>query len=113
MRPMPKKLRDQISADPFMSKCARSLEGNCDGRITWEHALIFAGKQLNERFAIIPLCEKHHAVNKYQDGDHLCKEINVLIALNRATDSELDSISKVEDYRRKREYLRDKYPDYA
>ena len=31
--------------------CARSNEC-CDGRITWEHALTYAGKQIDEAWAM-------------------------------------------------------------
>lgn len=102
MRSIPYKLRNQLSNDPYYRKCAR---GNidCNGRITWEHAIIYAGKQLNEKWAIIPLCEYHHSVNKHQDGDGLNKDFNVCIALNRATDEELKRASKVINYT----YVRD------
>lgn len=85
----------------------------CAGRITFEHSLIFSGKQVQKEFAIIPLCEYHHDVLSYQDIGNLNKEINVLVSLNRATNEELDSISKVINYRKLRNYLRTKYPKYA
>lgn len=94
--------------DPYYKSCARCCE-DCDGRITWEHAIIFAGKQLSMKWAIIPLCEYHHAVNGHQDGGDLNKEINVLIALNRATEEELKDISKNVNYLSLRERLNKKY----
>jgi hypothetical protein len=42
--------------------------------------------QLQERFAIIPLCEFHHSVNRFQDGGGMNKRMNVAIALRRATE---------------------------
>jgi hypothetical protein len=78
MHPIPPKLRRDLAADPWYSSCARA-SGECRGRITWEHALMYAGKQVQERFAIIPLCEWHHL------GDGLVKRINVEIAMARAT----------------------------
>jgi hypothetical protein len=108
MRKIPETLRHQMENDPYYRVCSRKNR-DCDGRITWEHAIIYAGKQLNEKWAIIPLCEYHHAVNRHQDGGELNKEINVMIALNRATDQELLAISKVENYKRKRDYLNNKY----
>ena len=85
-------------ADTYYKKCAREKEGNCAGRITFEHAIIYAGRQLNEKWAIIPLCEYHHAVNQYQDTGDLDKQKNICIALMRATDEELLAISKAIDY---------------
>jgi len=109
MRRIPDKLKLDILNDPYYEKCARQSDGSCGGRITFEHVLIFAGKQLNQKFAIIPLCCYHHAVNEYQDGGDLNKEKNEWIALNRATDVELKAISKAVDYIHKRNYLNDIY----
>jgi len=105
MRKIDPKQREQMAQDPFYKKCARHADGHCDGRITWEHVLIFAGKQVNEPWAIIPLCEYHHAIGKHQDGGNLLKEKNVWIALNRATDDELRAISKVIPYLNMRQRL--------
>lgn len=105
MRPIPQKLKEAILADPFYKKCARHQDGSCEGRITWEHALIFAGKQVNELYAIIPLCEYHHAVGRFQDGGDLDKDRNIQIALDRASNEQLEAISKVIDYKAKRDYL--------
>jgi hypothetical protein len=51
----------------------------------------------------------HHAVNKYQDSGDLNKEKNEWIALNRATDEDLQRISKLINYQAKRDYLNQKY----
>jgi hypothetical protein len=102
MRKIPEKLRAEMSVDPYYKICAREDE-ECSGRITWEHSIIFAGKQLNEKWAILPLCEYHHLYGG------LNKEMNEYIALNRATDEELRSISKAVDYLHKRNYLNSKY----
>lgn len=104
MRPIPPKLKKEMLTDPYYKTCARKDE-HCDGRITWEHAIIYAGKQLNERWAIIPLCTYHHSVDRHQDGTGLDKEENIRIALNRATDFELQSISKAVNYKAMRERL--------
>lgn len=88
MRPIPQELRDEMAADPYYAKCARA-DSTCDGRITWEHAWIYAGKQINEPWAILPICEYHHAVNMYQDGGDLDKQINQRLSLARATDEDL------------------------
>jgi hypothetical protein len=98
MSKIPKKILAEILADPYYKVCARKEDGSCNGRITFEHALIFAGKQVQEKFAIIPLCTYHHAVDMHQDGGQLDKDRNVQIALNRATEIELRAISKVINY---------------
>ena len=48
-------------------------------------------------------------MDKWQDCGILNKEINEWIALNRASDEELEAVSKAIDYKRKREYLNGKY----
>lgn len=109
MRKIPDKHKTLISTDPFYRKCCLEFLGDCDGRITIEHALIHAGRQISEMFNYVPLCEFHHAVNKYQDGGDFHKDRSVWIALNRATDQEIKSISKAVDYFRMRNYLNEKY----
>ncbi len=108
MKAIPAKLKKEMAADPYYKTCARQNE-DCDGRITWEHAVIFGGNQIQAKWAIIPICEFHHAVNKHQDGGDLNKEINMHIALNRASDSELLSISKAINYLELRIRLNKKY----
>ena len=115
---MPAKLRKQLSTDPFMSKCARKellQDHTCQGRITWEHVFIFAGKQIQEDWAIIPLCELAHSVNRFQDSGILNKQINKWIALNRATDLQLIRHSVVENYIYERRRLNSIYgfPDFG
>lgn len=101
-----------MAMDPFYSRCARNTlldDHECEadpvtGRlIEWEHALIHASNQVNEEWAIIPSCWWAHR------GPGLIKEINVWIALNRATDEELISCSKAVDYLRTRCVLNVKY----
>lgn len=103
MRKISPKVKEQLLQEPDI--CARQCDGNCDGRITWEHAIIYAGKQVDEVWAIIKLCEYHHAVNTHQDGKGMDKQKNVWIALNRATDDELRQYSKSIDYIKMRERL--------
>ncbi len=109
MRKIPPALREEMAADPYYKKCARHIDGGCAGRVTWEHSVIFAGRQLNEKWAIIPMCERHHGVGTYQDGGILDKQRNLHIALNRATDEELEAISKATDYKALRDRLNIEY----
>jgi hypothetical protein len=83
MNAIPLKLRNELAADPEYRVCARAEEGDCmtfgNNRITWEHALLYAGKQIQRRFAIIPLCWWHHI------GAGLNKIWNKKYAMSRAT----------------------------
>lgn len=110
MRPISPRVKKLLDSEPEV--CARAMDGGCKGRITREHAIIYAGRQLDEAWAIVKLCTWHHAVDEHQDGGDLQKERNVWIALNRATDEELRAISKVIDYVRERERLNKVYGQY-
>lgn len=107
MRPISDRVKEILNAEPDV--CARRRDGNCGGRITLEHTLIYAGRQIDEAWAIIKICAYHHAVDEYQDGGDLNKEKNVWIALNRASDTELLNYSKAIDYRKLKDRLNDKY----
>jgi len=102
MNNIPDKLRARLSDMVRMKFCARRLEGGCGGRITWEHALIYAGKQVQEEWAIIALCFDHHL------GPNLDKEKNVTIALLQATHEDLEKYPR-SDWPRRKAYLIEKY----
>lgn len=79
------------------SSCISSVK--CDGRIEWHHSLIFGGRQVQAKFAILPACHYHHAhVATYNENF-------VYIALQRATEAEIRSISKAIDYFKVKERL--------
>ena len=107
MRKVSAKTKKQLLSEPEI--CARSSEMDCQGRLTWEHAVMHAGRQIDEPWAILKLCEFHHAVNTFQDGGKLDKEKHVWLALNRATDEELKTISQAIDYLALKERLNLKY----
>lgn len=103
MRKISPRVREKVAARKQV--CARRRDGGCAGSLTWEHAIIYAGKQVDEAWAIVILCECHHGVNNYLDGGDLNKTENIRIALNQATDDELRAISKATDYISMRERL--------
>lgn len=114
MRTILPKLKREILADPYYKQCALSgfPRHDCEGRVTWEHAIIYAGKQLNQKWAIVPLCAKAHAVDRFQDAGTMVKDRAVWIALNRATDLELLQVSKGINYHREKDRLNRKYGVY-
>jgi len=79
MRPIPEKLKKELASLPQV--CARKGE-DCRGRITWEHAMVYAGSQINEKWAIIFLCWHHHL------GSGLDKKWNQRFAVCRATEED-------------------------
>lgn len=110
MNNIPKKLRRELERDPdFAYKgCLRRRllhDHNCAPHpmtrqlIEWEHAFIYAGKQVQEKWAIIPICWWAHS------GPGLNKEINQWIALNRASDEDLEKYSKAINLKEMRERL--------
>lgn len=109
MRPISSKVKEELANDPRMKVCARRDEGGCDGRITWEHAIIHAGRQLDEAWNILPICEYHHAVNTHQDGGGMNKEKHEWLALRQAPKGRLKELSKAIDYEHKLKYLNEKY----
>lgn len=107
MRQIPQKLRNRIDQDPFYRRCLRSREGTCSGRITIEHAIIVAGKQLNELWCLLPLCWHHHL------GAGLDKRLNHLLAYLRASDDDLAKYPKSRPaWEQERDFLKPLYPDY-
>lgn len=113
---MPFELRADIELDSEYRRCAlKGLQfGRCEGRITREHALIFAGKKIQEKWAIIPCCAAHHGVDFFQDATtEAPKEVRIWVALNRATEGEILAVSRVVNYFRERDRLNAKFGIYV
>lgn len=111
MGKIPKQLNDEINADPAYRFCMKAghLGHVCDGRLTRDHTATFAGEQIQLKGFIISVCEFGHSVGKFQDsGDHN-KEVHLWIAVNRATDEEMLSVSKYFPYTREKMRLNEKY----
>jgi len=106
MRKIPEGLRNEMAADPYMAVCA--LTGRKDEKIDWHHNLIFAGRQVNERWAILPLARSIHD----RMSDPGIREKCDWIMLNRATDEELRPYCKAVDLIARRAALNKKYGVY-
>ena len=105
MRPIPPKLKDDMASDQYYKKCC--ITGSTSEKIDWHHNLIFGGKQVNEKFCILPLAKSiHDKIVKY-------KEICDWIMWSRATDEEIRRYSKAENYFAKRDKLVAKYGQYS
>lgn len=91
MKPISRKLRDKMSRNPFMWSCIHSK--GCKGTLTWEHAWIIKGQQVNEEWSIVPCCWKH---NVFATGK--VKRFNKWVALvrfaNLTTDEKLGQVEK-------------------
>lgn len=112
MNKIPPKLRKEMAGDDYYKTCSRKdllddhvcFPDPLTGKLLeWEHVMYWKGSQLQRKWCIIPICWLVHR------GGKLDKEINEWIALNRASDSELEEISKAVDYKKKRKYLNNIY----
>lgn len=92
-------------SDSYYERCARASDGGCMGNISFEEVILYAGRQLKEKWAIIPLCHRHHGIGVWMGRGDMDKRKNEWIALNRATVAELKRISKATDYIERRKYL--------
>jgi hypothetical protein len=72
MRPIPHKLRRELGLDPFMKICV-----HCSNEpVEWNHVWTYAGKQINEIWSIIPLCQHCHRGNSgtiFQEAKERCE----------------------------------------
>jgi len=98
--PIPLKLREELSKDPFMQVCI--MPGCGSKKVEWHHPFLYMGKRLNARWSIVPACYKHHR------GGHLDMDYTRYVALQRATDEELAKYPRV-DWRQMKSYLNAKY----
>lgn len=104
MRPIPPALKAEMEADPFYKKCC--ITGFRYEKIEWHHNFIFAGKQLNEKWCILPVVvEVHKNLWNYRE------KLN-WIMLNRATEATLKKYSRSENLIAKRDRLNKKYGLY-
>lgn len=93
MRPIPKKMREEVSKELRSRYCAMQGLGfgPCDGRIELHHVWIYAGKQINEPWAFVFLCHYHHSA---QDGYLKLREAIMRNSLSHAKDSDLQKYPK-------------------
>jgi len=81
-------MRAEMDADPFYHKCCITGDRS---KIEWHHVWIYAGKQINEKWAILPVSKYiHDLVDKNASvRRHLQK-----ISLNRAEPADLAKYPK-------------------
>lgn len=104
-------MKKEMLDDPAYHFCMRNMYFNdhvCQGRLTLEHAFIHGGKQINEKWAIMALCEWGHDVGPWQDAGNLDKEKNQYVCLMRATPEDLEKYPKT-NWEQLRKYLVGKY----
>lgn len=83
VKSIPLKMREELAEDLFMKDCClRGWKFICLGRIQYHHALTYAGKRVNEKGAILPVCELHH------EKEAQCREELNAIMYARMTDAD-------------------------
>lgn len=104
MSPIPKKLRDEMSNDPFYKRCC--VSGVTSEKIDFHHNLIFGNKQVQESFCILPLAKSiHDQITVYKD---MCD----WIMWSRATPDQIKKYSKAINYQRIFENLKQRFGEY-
>lgn len=84
---------------------------DCAGRITWEHALIYAGRQIDDPKAIVKICAFSHGIDEFQDSNCLDKDKNQYIALGRFTKEDFDKYPN-SDFRQRFKYLHTRFGNF-
>lgn len=105
-KPIPQKLRDEMSADPYYERCCVTGVKRGPGvKIEWHHNFSSYANgnkgRVNEKWCILPVHEKIHAKADTRE----VREILDRIMLNRADDATLKRWSKSENLIEKRDRL--------
>ncbi len=114
MKKIPLKYREEMSKNPLYNCCSLFGQdfGECEGRITWDHPIRYAGSQVVLPWATNPLCARHHNVDAWQDDKTYRENVSRWVVLSQATKEQIDSICKAEDYHRTLRVLESKYGIY-
>jgi len=105
---IPAKIRQYLAEDRFMTRCVHDYlneTDECEGRIEWEHCFTFAGKQVQEKWSIVPCCTYHHR------GNGLIKDYNRYIGLLRGLELLPEIMKKYpkKNWQQELNYLENKY----
>jgi hypothetical protein len=103
MRAIPEKLKKEIEEDPFYEQCC--ITGSYG--VSLEHCWIYAGKQINEKWAIVPLRRDLNTSHPPKEVKEKCR----LVSLERATKNDLAKYPK-KDWEQEYKYLIKRYEDW-
>lgn len=106
-KPIPLKLRTELNADKWYKKCCIADE-TCEGRIQFHHNMQWKGSRLNEKFAILPVCE---AMHRKADTREIREKLD-WVMLQRMTDEQVEYYSKAKNYKQYKIYLEGIYGDH-
>lgn len=91
MRPIPKQLREQLADEPRMKRCLLRGYDCSAGKLEWNHAWVYSGRQINERWGIALLCVFHH---RLAHSNKIVKRYVQELLLQEMTDEELADAQK-------------------
>lgn len=103
MRAISQKIRKQIASDDFFKHCCITFSDNP----TMEHCWIYSGKQINEFWAIVPLCATFNTSHPPVDIKEKCR----IISLLRATPEDFAKYPKFNWDLEKRKLFK-KHPEF-
>jgi len=102
---IPAKLNKELNDDPFYTKCCFDFPHTCYGKIERHHALIVAGRQVQMKECILPICQTVHEMAR----NTFIKEMLDLIMLERMTKEQRLSLSRAINYENRYQYVKNKY----
>ena len=111
MQPIPTKLRKELAESGQINVCIHN-NSECQGRVEWEHCWSYGKHQIQELWAIVPCCYKHHR------GGLLDKDFNrycsLLKAISLSDNGLIDIIIKYprKNWKQEWEYLYSKFNNY-
>ena len=100
VKPIPPKLREEMSADKWYKKCCIA-DNECSGKIEWHHNLIFKSERQNIKEAILPICQAHH---RRADTREIREKLD-WVMLQRMDNEQLEYYSKAMNYKQYKIYL--------
>lgn len=77
MRPIPLKERKKIALDDFMKKCVWTGE-TVD--ISWEHPWVYAGRQIVDAWATVPLARRLNTSSMPREIKEYCRWVSLMRA---------------------------------
>jgi len=104
-----------MSIDPFYCKCILTGKTNREVKIDWHHVFEYGGKQIQEKWAIVPVCERLHSPQGEVNSIHrnnTTKEYIKYLTLKRVSLEWLSEAYPKTDWEQLYNYLNNKYKNY-
>jgi hypothetical protein len=107
MRPIPEKLKKELSQRPFYKQCAITGKPNPE----WHHSEQYRGRQINAKFAILPLSKSKHRVdNDSAHKNQNTRQFCTYLSIRRASREELTAYPK-RNWKQEYKFLHPKFKD--